>query len=724
MLVMSLCAAPAAIAMIAAPALSAPKAARDDLVLVADPVAGAAKEQQRKRVLVGKFDAPLRLKATTFAATHVKLLLASKGNPADDIAVLRSFAAGDRVVVHVRHTHAGIPVFGSEAIVEMETDGAVARLVDDVKPVFNHRKVSTTPGVPAATAVATALATVGTTADKLSAPADATLWFLRDRKGDDRLVWRVALQQDGHAAALPVLFIDAAAGKQVVHRYDNLQTASAAVTGTSNYHGTVSLSGYQSGTSYYLEDTTRKLGILNFKNGTTTLTRMTDSDGVYNAIDQRVAVDAHHALRLAYDYFKAVHGRDGIDGAGGPATGTAIDGVTKLMIARVHYSTKYNNAFWNGQSITFGDGDGTTLGPLTTLDIAGHELTHGVIERTAGLIYNGESGALNESFSDVFGAMIERHARGESANTWKIGEEAYTPANGTGDALRYMDNPHLAANNGFTSDDDPDHYSERYTGTADNSGVHINSGIPNKAFYLLAKGGSHHLGGSMTGIGADAAAKIWFKALTTYMTSGTTFAGARTATLDAATALHGATSSQYAAVCSAWTLVGVGTSCSAAPPANPNAPELLTNGGFESSLSPWISSGTGAAYINSGNFPQAGTGYIYFGSANNAAGQIYQQITIPASTSPTLSFQLGITTSETTATTQYDKLFVEVRNSAGTLLATLATYSNLDKTNLGTYVPKTMSLAAYAGQTVRIQLRTTTDSSAITTFRVDSASVR
>src|SRR5262249_34099981 len=125
------------------------------------------------------------------------------------------------------------------------------------------------------------------------------------------------------------------------------------------------------------------------------------------------------------------------------------------------------------------------------------------------------------------------------------------------DAPRYLNGPHQAPAKGFTADDDPDHYSERYTGTQDNGGVHINSGISNFAFYLVAKGGTHHRGGTMTGIGADAAAKIWYAALTRYMTSSTNFKGARTATLNAAAALFGANSAQQRAVANAWTLVGV-----------------------------------------------------------------------------------------------------------------------------------------------------------------------
>jgi hypothetical protein len=502
--------------------------------------------------------------------------------------------------------------------------------------------------------------------------------------------------------------------------FDNLQTA----TGSSLYSGDVAFSSLLRGTTFYMEDVGRKIGTFDMRNTTTSAYRLTDTDDVWNSAIQRAAVDAHYAATKVYDYFFITHGRRGIDGVGGPAFYTSADGVTGLISSRVHYSSNYNNAFWNGQSMTYGDGDGTTFSPLVTLDIAGHEMTHGITERTAGLVYSGESGALNESMSDVFGSMVERYVRGESANTWKIGEEAFTPANGTGDALRYMDNPHAAGNSGFTSDDDPDHYSERYLGSSDNGGVHINSGIANKAFYLLAKGGSHHRGGSMTGIGADQAATIWYRALTSYMTSSTNFAGARTATINAASVLYGATSTQVTAVGNAWCLVGVGTCTSPTPPP-PTGSELVVNGGFEGSISPWVPSGTGALYTANGNFPQAGTGYPYFGAANSVTGQVYQQITIPAGTAPTLSFYLNITSAETTTTTQYDKLFVEVRNSAGTLLATPATYSNLNKVaTAGAYSQRTLSLAAYAGQTVRIQFRTTCDSSAITTFRVDTVSVK
>ncbi len=152
--------------------------------------------------------------------------------------------------------------------------------------------------------------------------------------------------------------------------------------------------------------------------------------------------------------------------------------------------------------------------------------------------------------------------------------------------------------------------------------------------------------------------------------------------------------------------------------------ELLTNGGFEGSISPWVGSGTGFFYIANGNYPHGGTGYIYFGVNNSVSGQAYQTVSIPSSAAGNLTFWLNVTSSETTTATQYDKLFVEVRNTSGTLLATLATYSNLNKTTAGNYTQRSASLAAYRGQTVRVQFRTTTDFSLSTTFRVDDVSLK
>lgn len=150
--------------------------------------------------------------------------------------------------------------------------------------------------------------------------------------------------------------------------------------------------------------------------------------------------------------------------------------------------------------------------------------------------------------------------------------------------------------------------------------------------------------------------------------------------------------------------------------------ELLVNPGFETGTTPWVLSGQ--AFRSTGSYPHGGVAYAYLGNVNNASGTLYQQVAIPTSAAGTLTFWLNVTSTETTTTTQYDKLFVEVRNTAGTLLATLATYSNLNKGTAGVYSQKSLSLAAYKGQTVRVQFRGTTDTTLITTFRVDDVSVQ
>src|SRR4029453_5143510 len=231
-----------------------------------------------------------------------------------------------------------------------------------------------------------------------------------------------------------------------------------------------------------------------------------------------------------------------------------------------------------------------------------------------------ESGALNESWSDIMGSMVELYSEGGtvSANTWKIGEDAYTPGT-AGDALRSMSSPNSVG--------DPDHYTLRlYQGACtpsssnDNCGVHTNSSIANHAYYLIANGGTNRVSGiAVTGIGASAAERIFYRGLTSYMPSSTNFSGARTATLNAATDLYGTGSTQYNGVAQGWCAVGVGACPGGTPTPTPTpggGSELLVNGGFEGSVSPWVSSGAGAFYVNPGNYPHGGTGYIYFGVNN------------------------------------------------------------------------------------------------------------
>jgi Zn-dependent metalloprotease len=619
--------------------------------------------------------------------------------------------------VRFRQVARGVPVWGGEAIVHLRPNGEVFAITDDL---LEAPAVNTQPSYSPDDAVRFAKQMYKGSAFLTEEPV-VDLWVIRGKERD-HLAYRVQMRrEDGtDETAMPIIFVDAQTGEKVFE-YDNLQTG----VGGSLYSGQVTINTDASGRSYYLEDPARKMGTFDMRNGTSSFYRFTDADDKWVSNVQRAGVDAHYGAAKVYDYYLNVHGRNGLDGNGGPGGYASISNRNiRLISSRVHYSRNYNNAFWNGTYMTYGDGDGNLFSPLVTLDIAGHEMTHGVIEHTAGLVYANESGALNESFADVFGAMVERYTRGESADTWKIGEQAFTPTNGTSDALRYLDNPHLAQNSGYTADDDPDHYSERFTGAADNGGVHTNSGIGNKAFYLLAAGGTHHRSGvTVNGIGADQAADIWYLALTTYMTSSTNFAAARTATLDAAAEIFGPESQQYLSVGTTWCAVGVGACPGPTPTPTPTPTELLENGGFEVTQAPWVLSGTGSFYVANGNYPHDGTGYIYLGVSNSVTGQAYQELSIPATASGVFKFYLNVTSSESTTTVQYDRLFVEVRNTSGTLLATLATYSNLNKGTAGAYVLRTLNASAFKGQTVRLQFRSTMDSSLSTTFRVDDVSL-
>lgn len=635
---------------------------------------------------------------------------------------------------HVRQAFEGVPVWEGEAIVHLKQDGELFDITDSLKEGV---AVNTKPNLSAEDAISAAKRSYRLGARFLTETPTAELVIYR-AEDRDHLTYRVQLARlDGseHTSA-PVMFIDAHTGEKITE-YENLQTG----TGNSLYSGNVTISTSSAGSTFYMEDLTRRMGTFNMNNtgNTTTGTggtqsRYTGTDDVWSATAERAGVDAHYGAAKTFDYFQSAHGRNGIDGNFGPGTTTAgANAGISLVSSRVHFGSNYNNAFWFQNKMSYGDGNGSSFSPLVTIDICGHEMTHGITERTANLTYSGESGALNESMSDVFGAMVELYADGGtvSADTWKIGEDAYTPGT-AGDALRYMNDPHLAPNSGYTANDDPDHYSERYTGSADSGGVHINSGIGNKVFYLAAVGGTHHFSGvTVTGMGTTDAARVWYRALTSYMTSSTNFSGARTATISAATAIFGGGSPQVMSTTNAWCAAGIGSCASGTPtptptvtPTPPPGTELLVNGGFEGSVAPWVQSGSGAFYVNPGNYPHGGTGYIYYGVNNNVSGQHYQTVAIPTSATGTLTFWLNVTSNETTTTTQYDKLFVEVRSTSGTLLATLATYSNLNKGTAGVYSQKSLNMAAYKGQTVRVQFRSTTDISLTSTFRVDDASLK
>ncbi len=253
-----------------------------------------------------------------------------------------------------------------------------------------------------------------------------------------------------------------------------------------------------------------------------------------------VAVDeAFDGLGATFDLFYDVYGRNSIDDNG-------MD-----LIATVHFGNNYNNAFWNGAQMVFGDGDGTIFNRFTiAIDVEGHELAHGVTGATAGLEYHDQSGALNESISDVFGSLVKQRSLGHTAAQadWLIGA-GLLAAGINGVALRSMKAPGTAYDDPVLGKDpQPDHMSNYNNTTADNGGVHINSGIPNKAFYLSAIA----LGGNAW----DVAGKVWYQTLLDSRLSSTAqFQDFANLTADNAEKLYGAT--EKAAIVQAWHDVGI-----------------------------------------------------------------------------------------------------------------------------------------------------------------------
>ncbi|MBW4525119.1 MAG: peptidase M4 family protein [Phormidium tanganyikae FI6-MK23] len=250
--------------------------------------------------------------------------------------------------------------------------------------------------------------------------------------------------------------------------------------------------------------------------------------------------EAYEGSGATYNFYKDIFQRNSIDGFG------------MRLDSTVHYGQKYNNAFWNGSQMVYGDGDGELFNRFTiSIDVIGHELTHGVTQNEAALIYRGQSGALNESFSDVFGSLIKQKVLNQTADQadWLIGEGLLT-SKVNGKALRSMKAPGTAYDDKVLGKDpQPAEMKSLYTGTADNGGVHINSGIPNRAFYLTAT--------AIGGYAWEKAGKIWYIALTERLRPSSNFRSAARVTSLIAGELYGANSGEQKAVQNAWKTVGV-----------------------------------------------------------------------------------------------------------------------------------------------------------------------
>ncbi|MBY8844986.1 M4 family metallopeptidase [Streptomyces sp. SP2-10] len=451
--------------------------------------------------------------------------------------------------LHTRYerTYGGLPVLGGDLIVETRA----SKTMDVIRATGATLKVAgLTPAVSKAAAEKQAVQRAKALGGTKSA-ADTVRKVIWAATGKPVLAYETVvggLQDDGTPNQLHVI-TDAATGKKL-YEYQGIKNG----IGNTQYSGQVTLTTTQSGSTYTLNDGARgnhKTYNLNHGSSGTGTLYSQNNDTWGNGSNSNAATagaDAHYGAALTWDFYKNTFGRSGIKNNGVGA------------YSRVHYGNSYVNAFWDDSCfcMTYGDGSGNAK-PLTSIDVAGHEMSHGVTSATANLNYSGESGGLNEATSDIMAAGVEFYANNPTdVGDYLVGEKI--DINGNGTPLRYMDKP---SKDGASKDN-------WYSGIG-GVDVHYSSGPANHFFYLLSEGsGAKVVNGvsynsptadnlPVTGIGRDKALQIWYRALSTKWTSTTNYAGARTGTLAAAGELYGTSSAEYKAVQDAWAGVAVGS---------------------------------------------------------------------------------------------------------------------------------------------------------------------
>ncbi|GAA2739783.1 hypothetical protein GCM10009867_37270 [Pedococcus aerophilus] len=436
---------------------------------------------------------------------------------------------------HVRYerTFNGLRVIGGDLVVERAAGGATKSVRwNATKSV----EVATSPSLSAGQARKAA---------KAGTAAGSDLVVYAAASGP-RLAYDVVtegVRADQTPSRLHTI-VDARSGA-TLDSYDDIVEG----TGNSQYSGTVTLGTTLSGGSYQLKDS-----VGNYTtdlNGATTGTgtQFTDADDIWGngsvSSRQTAAVDAHYGAEKTFDYYKNVQGRSGIWDTGVGAR------------SRVHYGNAYVNAFWDGTQMTYGDGAGNAK-PLTSIDVAGHEMSHGVTENTAGLVYRGDAGGLNESTSDIFGTAVEFYAASAAdPGDYLIGEKI--DINGNGTPLRYMDRP---SKDGRSQD--------CWTTGTRNLDPHYSSGPLNHWFFLASEGsGAKTVNGvaynspvcgsapAVTGAGRTNIEKVWYRTLSTKLTSRSDYKAAREGAIASAKELYGAGSPTCVAVKSAFDAIAV-----------------------------------------------------------------------------------------------------------------------------------------------------------------------
>ncbi|MEZ4824791.1 MAG: M4 family metallopeptidase [Bacteroidia bacterium] len=462
----------------------------------------------------------------------------------------------DNGITHVKlsQVYQGVPVYGGEVIVHFTApDKILFTGRYEPTPVLSD----VVPEVTPAAAELTALQDVSTKTNVVAltpaqedilkyhgAEAELVVYPTHGYIRSQRLAWHLTIRPN--FIRRYEYFIDAKTGA-VLFSYDHT-CAIGPVTGNANDLTGASrqVHSFEYATNnFVLLDMSRSMyhgSNNNPQNGdgyilTADLNNTSTQNPSYNEITSgnknswnATAVSAHYNAGVAYDYYLNTFGRVSIDGDSG-------DIVSFINVQ--DENGPMDNAFWNGAAMFYGNGN-TAFTPLAkSLDVAGHEMTHGVVQSTANLNYQGQSGALNESFADVFGVMIDR-------DDWTLGETVVKTNVFPSGALRSMSDPHNGGSGLNSNGWQPKHMNELYTGSQDNGGVHINSGIPNHAFYLIA-----------TAIGKEKAEQIYYKTLRDWLTRSSQFVDLRVGVLNAANTVAGVTAADKTAIGNAFDQVGI-----------------------------------------------------------------------------------------------------------------------------------------------------------------------
>jgi bacillolysin len=410
----------------------------------------------------------------------------------------------------------GVRVLGGELSAHYDKTGALR--VVDANYIAGLEALNINPSIDSGAASQAALThalTVSVLSAGAACEAPELVVYVPQDGGEAKLAYTLMLRDDSEEHyARRVYQIDANSGA-VLNTYDNLQTVEA--TGQTSLGASKKFEVTMEGGQYVMKDGTRGNGIWTYTAGyQQTLPGQIVKSSSLTSWDQvqsgrGAAVDAHVYASKVYDYYKTVHARMGLDGN------------NTRMVSTVHFGQNYQNAFFDGTQMAYGDGDGT---PFTaSLDVVGHEFTHGVVSAESNLVYQNQSGALNEAIADILGSAIENDAAPNTTRNWQLGEDL-------GFVIRNMAAPKTA--------NQPDHQSGYVNTNQDNGGVHINSGIINNAAYLMTVGGTNSTSKKQVakGLGWTKMAKLFYRANEQYLMSGSNFAALVTASKSAATDLQ------------------------------------------------------------------------------------------------------------------------------------------------------------------------------------------